>query len=124
MKIQNIKNITLDNENNIVIQQENDDIIILSYDVAQEITRVARTQACTQVFIDYFSNEQNGYKKDILNNIELISDLASEYEHSLEDCIDMPCTADPEFMQIITTDEDVQKYKKSYVNMTESTNDY
>lgn len=124
MKIQNIQNITLDNKNNIVIQQENNDIIILSYDVAQEIARIAHTQACTQVFIDYFSDEQNGYKKDILNNTELISDLVSEYEHRCENCIDMPCVADPEFTQIITTDEDVQRYKKSYINTTESTNDY
>lgn len=114
MKIQNIQNITLDNKNNIVIQQENNDIIILSYDVAQEIARVAHTQAYTQVFIDYFSDEQNGYKKDILNNTELMSDLVSEYEHRCENCIDMPCVADPEFTQIITTDEDVQRYKKPY----------
>lgn len=79
-----IKNIKLNNNNEIIITLTDNSVIALSYHTAQTIRELAETQSYRQEIIDYFTIRQNIYHNSILRNNELINDITGAYQHNYE----------------------------------------
>lgn len=107
-----VKNIELNDNNEITITLTDNSVIALSFRTTQTIRELAETQSYRQDVIDYFTTRQNIYHNSVLRNNKLIDDIAETYKHDYERACEPECS-DWVYLEnaIKTEKEALERYK-------------